>query len=158
MSCAYYTFRSNDYYCLKKGDYVNSDVYQRYCKNYSYDECPIYKDDPNSGGCYLTTACVEAKGLPDDCEELTILRNFRDHWLKQQPGGAEEVAEYYATAPQIVTEINKRADAREIWNELYDALVAPCVKLIQAGKLDAAHEKYRDTARKLCLEYLLEKT
>ena len=51
MSCAYYTFRNNDYYCLKKGDYVNSDVYQRYCKNYSYDECPIYKDNPNSGGC-----------------------------------------------------------------------------------------------------------
>lgn len=95
MSCAYYTFRNNDYYCLKKGDYVNSDVYQRYCKNYSYDECPIYKGNPDSGGCYLTTACVEAKGLPDDCEELTILRDFRDHWLKKQPGGAEEIAEYH---------------------------------------------------------------
>ena len=107
-------------------------------KNYSYDECPIYKDNPNSGGCYLTSACVEAKGLPDDCEELTVLRNFRDNWLKQQPGGAEEIAEYYMTAPQIVAEINKQADAREIWNELYDALVVPCVKLIQAGAMEQA--------------------
>lgn len=149
MSCAYYTFRNNDYYCLKKGDYVNSDVYQRYCKNYSYDECPIYKDNPNSGGCYLTSACVETRGLPDDCEELTVLRNFRDNWLKQQPGGAEEVAEYYEAAPQIVAEINKRADAREIWNALYDALVAPCVKLIRCGEMERARERYKKTALKL---------
>ena len=154
MSCAYYTFRNNDYYCLKKGDYVNSDVYQRYCKNYSYDECPIYKDNPNSGGCYLTSACVEARGLPDDCEELTILRDFRDNWLKQQPGGAEEIAEYYATAPQIVTEINKRADARAIWDALYDVLVAPCVKLIQAGAMEQARERYRGVALELKEKYI----
>lgn len=154
MSCAYYMFRNNDYYCLKKGDYVNSDVYQRYCKNYSYDECPIYKDNPNSGGCYLTTACVEAKGLPDDCEELTVLRNFRDNWLKQQPGGKEEIAEYYATAPRIVAEINKRADAREIWNALYDALVVPCVKLIQAGAMEQARERYRGVALELKEKYI----
>ena len=97
----------------------------------------------------MTSACVEAKGLPDDCEELMVLRNFRDNWLKQQPGGKEEVAEYYATAPQIVTEINKRADAREIWNALYDALVAPCVKLIQAGAMEQARERYKKTALKL---------
>ena len=154
MSCAYYTFRNNDYYCLKKGDYVNSDVYQRYCKNYSYDECPIYKDNPNSGGCYLTSACVEAKGLPDDCEELTVLRDFRDNWMKQQPGGKEEIAEYYATAPQIVTEINKRADAREIWNALYDALVAPCVKLIQAGAMEQARKLYREMSLSLKERYM----
>ena len=154
MSCAYYTFRNNDYYCLKKGDYVNSDVYQRYCKNYSYDECPIYKDNPNSGGCYLTSACVEAKGLSDDCEALTVLQDFRDHWLRQQPGGAEEIAEYYATAPRIVAEINKRADAREIWNALYDALVAPCVKLIQAGAMEQARKLYREMSLSLKERYM----
>lgn len=149
MSCSYYTFRNNDYYCLKKGDYVNSDVYQRYCKNYSYDECPIYKGNQDSGGCYLTTACVEAKGLPDDCEELTILRNFRDHWLKKQSGGAEEIAEYYATAPQIVAEVNKRTDAREIWNGLYDSLVAPCVQMIQRGEMEQARALYKKSALEL---------
>lgn len=41
----------------------------------------------NSSGCYLTSACVNAKGLPDDCEELTVLRNFRD-------GGTEHTVNY----------------------------------------------------------------
>ncbi len=149
MSCAYYTFRNNDYYCQKKGDYVNSDVYQRYCKNYSYDECPVYRDEPSSGGCYLTSACVEAKGLPDDCEELMTLRDFRDNWLKKQPGGMEEVAEYYEVAPRIMERINRRMDAKRIWTDLYDSLVMPCVEMIHSGELEKARVLYKETALKL---------
>jgi len=33
--------------------------------------------DLSSFGCYLTTACVDAKNLADDCRELTILRKFK---------------------------------------------------------------------------------
>lgn len=146
MSCPYYTFRSNDYYCMKKSDYVNSDVYQRYCKNYSYDECPIYKGNQDSGGCYLTSACVKAKGLPDNCYELETLREFRDNWLKKQSGGPEEIAEYYATAPKIVTQINRRGDAKQIWRDLYNTLVMPCIQLIQTGKPEEARALYKKTA------------
>lgn len=153
MSCSYYTFRSNDYYCCKKQDYVNEDVYCRYCRDYSYDECPIYKGETSSGGCYLTSACVEARGLPDDCMELTVLRDFRDNWLKKQAGGLAEVAEYYATAPGIVEKINARPDAKEIWNGLYETLVVPCVKLIQAGNMDGAHVIYKDYANNLKKQY-----
>ncbi len=149
MSCPYYTFRSNDYYCTKKQDYVNNDVYQRYCKKYSYDECPIYKGNPDSSSCYLTSACVLAKGLPDDCKELTVLRNFRDNWLKKQPGGEAEVAEYYATAPAVVKAINDRADANEVWENLYEALILPCVEMIEKGQMEEVHGFYRETARNL---------
>lgn len=153
MSCPYYTFRQNDYYCQKKGDYVNSDVYYKYCRKYDYDDCPIYMGDTNSGGCYLTSACVEARGLPDDCMELTTLRNFRDNWLKKQPSGLAEVAEYYAAAPGIVEKINSQPNAKEIWIGLYESLVLPCVEMIQGGEMERAHETYRETARKLNVEY-----
>ena len=83
MSCSYYTFRQGDYYCTKKSDYVNEDVYYKYCRNWDYSDCPVYKGD-TSGGCYLTSACMYSKGLPDDCYELETLRNFRDTWLKNQ--------------------------------------------------------------------------
>lgn len=149
MSCSFYTFRQGDYYCAKKQDYVNEDVYYRYCRNYSYDECPIYKGDSGSSGCYLTTACVTAKGLPDDCLELTTLRYFRDKWLRYQPNGIWEIAEYYATAPVVVEKINARPTASDIWNELYDTLVLPCVKMIQAGEMEQAYELYRTKAKQL---------
>ena len=34
--------------------------------------------DDNDSGCFLTTACIRAKGLPDDCMELQTLRAYRD--------------------------------------------------------------------------------
>lgn len=33
-------------------------------------------------GYILTTACVEYKGLSDDCEELTVLREFTDNYME----------------------------------------------------------------------------
>lgn len=54
------------------------------------------KDDE---GCFFTTACVEARGLPDDCEALETLRAFRDACLANRPDGREAIAEYYRMAP-----------------------------------------------------------
>lgn len=43
-----------------------------------------------------------AMGLPDDCYELTVLRGFRDNYLKNRENGAQDIADYYRNAPQIV--------------------------------------------------------
>ena len=90
MSCDFYTYKGGtlfgDFYCMKKEDTINMDTYNRYCKNYNYKECPIYKSG-NSSGCYLTSACIFAKGLKDDCHELTTLRQFRDQWLAKTTKG-----------------------------------------------------------------------
>ena len=40
MSCDFYTYKSGtlfgDFYCMKKEDTINTDTYNRYCKNYNY--------------------------------------------------------------------------------------------------------------------------
>ena len=87
----------------------------------------------SSGGCYLTSACVEAKGLPDDCQELQTLRAFRDGYLAHQTGGQEE----------IVEAINLLPNADEVWTTVYAELVQPCVEMIHAGELEAAHRRYK---------------
>src|SRR6185295_8850185 len=40
---------------------------------------------PPRGLCFITTACAQAQGLPDDCEELTVLRGLRDDYIRQLP-------------------------------------------------------------------------
>ena len=117
VSCSYYTFRQGDYYCNKKGDYVNEDVYWKYCRNYDYSDCPIYKGD-TSGGCYLTSACMYAKGLSDDCYELQTLRNYRDGWLKLSEEGKQFVEQYYSIAPKIVSAINETKDSKSVYEML----------------------------------------
>jgi hypothetical protein len=140
-------------YCHKKGDYVNSDVYDRYCKSYSYDECPIYKGNSSTGSCYLTSACVFAKGLPDDCYELETLRAYRDNWLAKTERGAQVIQQYYEIAPRIVSAINDSDRRSAVYERIYEKMVLPCVKLIEEGKMQETLELYQSWTLKLQEEF-----
>jgi len=153
VSCSFYTYKYG-YYCMKKGDNVNEDIYYKYCRNYDYADCPIYKGADTSGGCYLTSACVYARGLPDDCHELQTLRHFRDTWLKQQENGPELIAEYYAIAPKIVSAINDRPDSQSVYNKIYETIVMPCVKLIEGTAHAEALSFYKSMTAQLYEEYV----
>ncbi len=87
--------------------------------------------------CFLTTACVEARGLPDDCEELQVLRAFRDGYLRQRPGGDALIAHYYAIAPGIVEAIQRRADAPVVFERIY-AWIRCVIGHIHRGEHEAA--------------------
>ncbi len=105
-------------------------------------------------GCYLTSACVTARGLSDQCEELQTLRSFRDGYLSEQPGGPAEIEQYYATAPKIVEAINQLPDAMEIWNRIYEELVKPCVRMIHENRNVQAYQLYKSYAVQLAHSYL----
>ena len=79
----------------------------------------------------MTSACIESKRLPDDCYELTTLRNFRDTWLSSTEEGKAIIKQYYAIAPSIVTAINKSDNNKAVYDSIYNEMVIPCVKLIR---------------------------
>lgn len=152
--CIYYYYDSG-YCCAVKREKegrssIDSDTVHRYCWGYNYERCPIYQAKKNgSGGCFLTSACVEAKGLPDDCHELTTLRAFRDGYMRSFPEGQADICEYYHTAPAIVEKIKALPNAKEIFDRIYTELVLPCVELIESGKKEEAYVAYRDYTKKL---------
>lgn len=113
-----------------------------------------YEAKENSGGgCYLTTACVEYAGLPDDCYELQLLRKFRDHVVMRMPNGPAMVLEYYAHAPEIVHAIKKSKAAN---SELAQILceVRDIASTIESGSVRIAIWKYRAMYNRLCTKYL----
>ena len=127
--CRYYYYDSG-YSCMLKREKegsssIDSDTVHRYCWGYHYEECPRYKAGTSSGGCFLTSACTEAKGLADDCYELTMLRAFRDEYLVKQKSGKAE------------------GNRAEIWEKVYRELVLPCIKLIESSDRAGAHALYR---------------
>ena len=152
LSCPYYTFKDGEYHCVKQHKDVNSDIYYKYCRNYDYDDCPIYKGD-SSGGCYLTSACTCAKGLADDCYELQTLRNFRDNWLAKTTNGLQEIAHYYVVAPKIVSAINSQKDSRTIYEKIYNEMVLPCVRFIEQEQYQKAFELYTNMTLSLEKKY-----
>ncbi|MCF7890839.1 ABC transporter substrate-binding protein [Candidatus Bipolaricaulota bacterium] len=104
--------------------------------------------------CFLTTACVEARDLPDDCYELQTLREFRDNYVRNLPNGEDTIREYYEIAPRIIKRINGTANPTEIFETMYERLVQKSIKLIESGRKTEAFENYRTIVRELKQEYL----
>lgn len=93
-----------------------------------------------SGGCYLTTAVCEWKGLPDDCEELTILRKFRDEFVPKNM-----VEEYYKVAPSIADKIRDDAKLLQyVWNN-----IQYCIDAIKHGHNQRALWQYKSMTKQL---------
>ena len=156
--CRYYYYDSGYSCALKRekegNSSIDSDIVHRYCWGYHYEECPRYKSGQSSGGCYLTSACVEARGLKDDCHELTVLRAFRDSYMRNTPNGAADICEYYHTAPSIVEKIKSLPNAQDVFDRIYSELVLPCVSLIEDGKNSEAYIKYKDYTKSLQAQYM----
>ena len=94
-------------------------------------------------GCFLTTACCTLIGLPDDCWELQALRHFRDSYLRQQAGGAQEIARYYSMAPAIARALAGSVDGRRRLLGLYWRVIVPAALLARLGLNRLAHRLYR---------------
>jgi hypothetical protein len=105
--------------------------------------------------CFITTACCRARGLPDDCQELTVLRAFRDGWMSRQEGGEEMIAGYYRLAPRIVAAIETRPDTAAVWDGVY-ATVRHAVRLVRGGDNEGALQVYRTAVLRLRDEHCPE--
>ena len=111
------------------------------------------KPKSKARGCFLTTACVEARGLPDDCHELQTLRAFRDGYMRALPEGEALVAQYYEIAPAIVARIKARPNAREILAGLYER-ITESVRFIETGQYEQALQNYTAVVLDLKHKYL----
>lgn len=158
--CSFYYYDSGYSCALKReregNSSIDSDTVHRYCWGYHYRECPRYiaKNGGSSDGCFLTSACVEARGLPDDCYELTTLRKFRDEYLAKQERGKCEIAHYYHVAPAIVEKIKADDNATVVFEQIYNELVLPCVQMVESSNLTGAHIFYRNYVVSLEKKYL----
>lgn len=99
--------------------------------------------------CYITTAVCEGLGKDDHCQEMQILRQYRDHWLLLQEDGPALIDEYYTTAPAIVTHINSSPDKAGICQSIYDTYLLPCIRLINEGEYQKCKQHYITMIRTL---------
>ena len=107
-----------------------------------------FNDDDSSsgssgsgGGCFLTTACVVAAGLPDDCQELTTLRGLRGRLLSSE-AGRSLVDDYNRRAPRIVAAVAASDEAASVWAETYGTIQS-IVALVRAERIGEAVAQYR---------------
>ncbi|HEY8784714.1 MAG TPA: CFI-box-CTERM domain-containing protein [Mucilaginibacter sp.] len=102
----------------------------------------------------MTTVCVNAMQLPDNCYELQILRNFRDEYIASKTNGTLIIAEYYETAPKIISAINSTGNGNKIFRNLYPK-IKEAVFLIEQNKFEDAYKFYCNFADQLRRQYLV---
>lgn len=104
--------------------------------------------------CYVTTAVCKSLDKPDDCYELTLLREYRDNFLLHSETGNAAVKEYYNIAPTIVKRISKKENATDIYQHIWQEYLNPCVHLIEEVRLKECQDLYSDMVYKLEKQYL----
>ena len=100
----------------------------------------------------MTTACCEYYGLPDDCVELTTMRQLRDRYLMNTEKGQQQVAEYYRIAPNIVEEINRSSNPQQHYKYIY-SMIQHCVDMVQKNRYEEAVNEYYKMINQLDLTF-----
>lgn len=134
-TCEYFT-EPDSRYGRGNCSYYNQDYYpdEKACSHYG-------RKSSGSSGCFLTSACCEHRGLPDNCRELTVLRSFRDNYLRKQPYGEEIIQTYYQDAPQIVRYLNEQQDRDTLYSSIYTKICS-VVEAIEEQEYDKATIMY----------------
>ena len=96
------------------------------------------------GFCFVTTAVCEAEGKPDDCQELTAFRAFRDGWLAQSEEGRALIREYYDIAPAIVAAMRYGDNESQVCARIRRDWLNPCFRALQTGQNAACQKIYTD--------------
>lgn len=106
--------------------------------------------------CYITTAVCEMFGHPDDCYELTVLRDYRDGYLASLPDGEALIHDYYDVAPTIVKHIGQRENSAEIYRSIWETYLEPCITMIEQEQLEKCKEHYKEMVYFLQKEYFYQ--
>jgi len=96
-------------------------------------------------GCFITTAVCSGAGLPDDCEELEVLRNFRSTYMMQDEAHVALVRQYYSQAPKLckVLDTLPVETQAQLYSSLLTLFIRPAVAAIKLGKLVEALDMYK---------------
>lgn len=122
----------------------------------SYDFVLDESKKPKDSDCFITTVVCNILGYNDDCEVLTVLRDFRENFLKKDDEYIPLLLEYDQIGPKISYLIAKEKDNFRQAAGLLKFFLQPCVKKIKERKYEEAIDIYRTMVMHLKDSYGLE--
>ena len=131
-----------EWHTVRKGRFVQAFNYLSYLLNSVEDACEMYRKGmiiqiigdnkrvfstdepriikPSKEECFLVTACAESRGLPKNCEELELIRWYRNNIVRNLPNGEKILNSYYDFAPELVKSLKQRSDSKRIFDSIYE--------------------------------------
>lgn len=107
---------------------------------------PLKKDTGSytPSGCFITTIVCNILGYEDNCELLTLLRDFRDNTLKTNPEYIPILLQYDKIGPLISEGIQKEPNHDRLCLGLMTYFLIPCANAIKEGNISEAVEIYQN--------------
>jgi hypothetical protein len=157
-SGGYYTDRGNrnvrSEMMGNKGSYKHNEGYWVSCTTCSGTG---EEEKKVNTGCFLSTACIEFKGLADDCKELQILRKFRDEYVSSLINGTEKIFFYYKYSPEIVKKISASSSQEKTLEDLYE-MVIKAINYIENDDYFSALVLYETNFLNLLIKFDIDTT
>lgn len=108
--------------------------------------------------CFVTTAVCTGLQKPQDCEEILLMKKYRDEYLADEEGGAALIEEYYDVAPTIVKRISRSNEADATYHYLWEHYISKCVEQIKQGRLEESRDTYVEMMQELKAAYFITNT
>ena len=100
-----------------------------------------------SSNCYITTLLVHILGMPDDCEEMRLLRKLRSY-MQKTPKFYSLIKSYDMVGPFIARELvkNEKYDPNELFKFVRATAkyTSKALKYEQLGDIDKAKREYEN--------------
>jgi hypothetical protein len=109
--------------------------------------------DTLTGGCFITTATLLSFGnMDDNCYELTLIRKYRDTYLRNRKDGECIIKKYYELAPKIVLKIGNNP---HVYKVIWDMYLEPFCCAIENDENEKALVVYLTMVEVLRVKYEL---
>lgn len=109
-----------------------------------------------SGYCFITTAACIVLKKDRNCQELNMLRKFRDEHISDGGIGDLLISEYYRVGPLIVDKIEKDWLPNGIYRQLWNYYILPSCQKIKQKNYEEAKKIYIHMVKRMCEKYEIE--
>lgn len=146
----------NIYDCRQALDKQKNSKEEQYSQKTEYKREKI--NETTSSGCIITTATCHALAKGDDCQELNLLRNFRDEWVERTSEGELLVREYYRVSQLILEKLSTAPNKDLIFKDLWMNYILPTCRSINSNDNESGEKIYIDMVLKLSKNFDVEIT
>lgn len=139
-----------------QGKRYQNEVRKKAASNYQAEKSyhPITSNQSSSSStCVITTAACQVLRAADDCDELQLLRWFRDAHLQNSAENEAIVREYYRVGPLITDRISKTPDPHGMYCYLWNKYILPSCAAIRTEQWSTAKSIYIQMVKELCKKF-----
>ena len=124
-----------------------------YDENASYESTSVCTSHTSSG-CFVVTAATRALrvGRIETTKAFLLMRRLKERRMMADKRGRILLSTYFRVAPQLICELDKRTDAIEIYENIWNQYIVPACTAIRLGDYVNAEHIYTEMVERLLFD------